>query len=87
MPRGDDSFQIKEKINHNTYKVDLPGKYVVSVTFNVVDLSLFDIGDDSRLNTFEKRGNDVIQALKDTWAKIHGSITRFRAKKFKEAFN
>ena len=86
MPRGDDSFQIIEKINDNTYKVDLPGEYVVSAIFNV-DLSLFDVGDDSRLNHFEKRGDDVIQALKDTWAKIRGSITRFRAKKFKEAFN
>ena len=67
--------------------MDLPSEYSVSITFNVANFSLFDVGDDSRLNHFEKRGDDVIQALKDMWAKIRGSITRFRAKKFKEAFN
>jgi len=39
-------------INDNAYKVDLPSEYNVSVTFNVTDLSLFDVGDDSRLNLF-----------------------------------
>ena len=35
MPRGDGPYQIIEKINDNAYKVDLPGEYGVSVTFNV----------------------------------------------------
>ena len=39
-----------------TYKVDLPGEYGVSATFNVSDLTLFDVGDDSRSNPFEERG-------------------------------
>jgi len=34
--------------------VDLPGEYGGSVTFNVFDLSSFDVGDDSRSNPFEK---------------------------------
>jgi hypothetical protein len=42
--------------------VDLLGEYVVSVTFNVSNLSLFDVGDDSSMNPFEERANDVIQA-------------------------
>jgi len=60
MPRKDGPFKIMERINDNAYKVDLPGEYGVSVTFNVVDLSLFDVGDDSRLNRFEEIGDDAI---------------------------
>jgi hypothetical protein len=32
--------------------VDLPGEYGVSATFNVSNLYLFDVGDDSRSNPF-----------------------------------
>ena len=52
MPRGDGPYQIIERINDNAYKVDLPGEYGVSATFNVFDLSSFDVGDDSRSNPF-----------------------------------
>ena len=52
MPRGDGPYQIIERINDNTYKVDLLGEYGVSATFNVSDLFSFDAGDDSRSNTF-----------------------------------
>jgi hypothetical protein len=65
IPRGDGPFQIIERINDNAYKVDLPGEYGINATFNVVDLSFFDIGDDSRSNTFKERGDDAIQAPKD----------------------
>ena len=54
-PRGDDPFQVLERINDNAYKLDLPGEYNISATFNVSDLSLFDVGDDSRSNPFEER--------------------------------
>ena len=95
-PRGDGPFQILENINNNAYKVDLPGEYNVSATFNVSDLSLFDVGEDSRLNPFEERGND--KSFDGSIAKsigkviVHdplnvpdGPITRSRAKKIKEA--
>ena len=41
--------------------MDLPGEYNISATFNVADLSLFDVGDglNSRTNPFEERGNDM----------------------------
>jgi hypothetical protein len=52
MPQIDGHFQIIERINDNAYKIDLLGEYGVNVTFNVVDLSFFDVGDDSRSNSF-----------------------------------
>uniref|UniRef100_A0A2N9HQM2 Integrase catalytic domain-containing protein n=1 Tax=Fagus sylvatica TaxID=28930 RepID=A0A2N9HQM2_FAGSY len=87
-PQGDGPFQILEKINDNAYKVDLPGEYKVSATFNVSDLSPFDVGEDSRSNPFEERGNDGNQggpSLKDPLQVPDGPITRSRAKKIKEA--
>ena len=53
QPMGDGLFQVLEKINDNAYKLDLPGKHNVSATFNVSDLSPFDVGADSRMNPFE----------------------------------
>jgi hypothetical protein len=44
-----------ERINDNAYKLDLPGEYGVSASFNVADLSPFDVGDDLRTNLL-KRG-------------------------------
>ena len=45
-PRGDGLFQVLERINDNAYKLDLPGEYNISATFNDSDLSPFDVGDD-----------------------------------------
>jgi len=87
MPRGDGHFQITEWINDNAYKADLPSDYGVSVIFNVADLYLFDIGDDSRSNPFEERGDNAIQAPKDPLEVLDGPVTRLRAKRFKKAFN
>jgi hypothetical protein len=80
-------FQIIERINDNTYKVDLPGEYGVSATFNIADLSLFDVGEDLRSNPFEERGDDAIQAPKDLLEVPIGLVIRLRAKRFEEAFN
>ena len=38
-PRADGPFRIVQKINDNAYKIELPGSYGVSATFNVADLS------------------------------------------------
>ena len=86
MPWGDSPYQIIEMINDNAYKVDLLGEYGVSVTFNVSDLSSFDVGDESRSNPFEERGDDTIQPSKDPLEVPVGPITRLRAKKFKRSF-
>ena len=52
-----DIFQILEKINDNAYRVDFPGEYKVSTTFNVSNFSPFDVNEDLRSNPFEERGN------------------------------
>jgi hypothetical protein len=84
-PRGDGLFQVLERINDNAYKLDLPSEYNISATFNVSDLSLFDVGDDSRSNPFEERGNVENQhaPLKDPFHVPVGPITRARSKKIK----
>ncbi|KAH9650499.1 hypothetical protein KPL70_026409 [Citrus sinensis] len=61
LPRGDGLFQVLERINDNAYKLDLPGEYNVSATFNVSDLIPFDVGDDLRTNPLQEEGNDEIK--------------------------
>ena len=87
-PRGDGPFQVLERVNDNAYKLDLLGEYNISATFNVSDLSPFDVGDDSRTNPFEESGNDENQqAFKDPLHVPVGPITKARSKKIKEALN
>ncbi|GJY38338.1 RNA-directed DNA polymerase [Tanacetum coccineum] len=38
-PRGDGPFRVLKNINDNAYKIELPGYFNVSATFNVADLS------------------------------------------------
>ncbi|XP_071923187.1 uncharacterized protein [Coffea arabica] len=40
-PRGDGPFRVLQRVNDNAYKLELPGEYNVSATFNVADLSPF----------------------------------------------
>ncbi|XP_040938023.1 uncharacterized protein [Gossypium hirsutum] len=90
LPRGDGPFQVLERINDNSYKLDLPGEYNVSATFNVADLSFYDIGDDLGTNRFEERGNDTttppeLSAANEDPLKLPvGPITRARAKRFED---
>jgi hypothetical protein len=63
--------------------------HIISATFNVSNLSLFDVGDNSRSNPFKERGNDENQQapLKDPLHVPVEPITRARSKKIKEALN
>jgi hypothetical protein len=63
LPRGDGPFQVVERINDNAYKLDLPGEYGVSASFNVADLSPFDVGDDWRANPSQEGENDELDML------------------------
>ena len=58
IPRGDGPFQVVERINNNAYKLDLPGEYQVSATFNVTDLTPYDVGEDLRTNLIQEGEND-----------------------------
>jgi hypothetical protein len=57
LPRGDGPFQVVERINDNAYKLE----YGVSASFNVADLSPFDVGDDLRANPSQVGENDASQ--------------------------
>ena len=84
-PKGDGPFQVFARINDNTYKLDLLDKYNISAIFNAPDLFPFDVGDNSRTNTFEEGGNDENQqVLKDPLHVLVGPITRARSKKIKK---
>ena len=90
QPSGDGPFQVLERINDNAYKIDLPGEYSVSATFNVADLTLFDTDIDSRSNPFEERGDDADQPKNTSTDPLHvpnGPMTRSRTKALKEAMN
>jgi hypothetical protein len=59
QPHVDGPFQVSESINDDAYKVDLSGEYDVNATFNIVDLTLFDTGVDSKSNLFKKKEDDM----------------------------
>ena len=90
LPRGDGPFQVVERINDNDYKLDLPGEYNVSATFNVFDLSPFDVSDDLRINPSPEEGND--ESTTNKWSMdpiqvLVRQVIRARAKKFKKTLN
>lgn len=64
--RGD-GFQVLDKLNNNSYKLDLSCNYGnVFPNFIIGDLSPYDAGFDSRWNPFEEGGDDKIQKAKKT---------------------
>jgi len=96
MPRADGPFRIIEKVNDNAYKVDLPGDYNVSATFNVKNLTPYlDDDDDSdlRTNHFQPGADDVHHRNYNSSRKVksnmqedsEGPMTRARAKQLQRA--
>lgn len=86
-PRGDRPFQILEKINDSTYKMDILGKYNVPATFNISNLYPFNIGEDSRSNSFKEKENDVHYggpSLKYPLQVLDELMTKSKSKKIKE---
>ena len=61
IPRADGPFEVLEHINDNAYKVNLPGDYRVSATFNVADLNPYaedDHLDNLRANSLQQGEDD-----------------------------
>ncbi|KAA3473625.1 Transposon Ty3-I Gag-Pol polyprotein [Gossypium australe] len=90
-PRGDGPFKVIERINENSYKLDLPGEYNISASFNVSDLTPFDVGTDLRTNQFQEGEDDTDthhhESSPSQYSMVlpQGPITRAHAKQFKEA--
>ena len=90
QPQGDDPFQVLSKINDNDYRIDLSG---VSNTFNVSNLSPFDVGDEdfnSRSNSLKEEGDDENQTRNEDIEAIQGlgrPMTRAHSYKAKEILN
>ncbi|GJS17112.1 putative reverse transcriptase domain-containing protein [Tanacetum coccineum] len=60
-PQGDGTFHVLKKINDNAYKIELPGHYNVSTTFNVADLSPYKGDSDDELDS----GSSLFQEGED----------------------
>jgi len=93
-PRGSGPYKVLERIGDNAYKLDLPGEFQVSATFNVSDLSHFDVDLNSRTNSLQEEGNDSIQGsstpLKDKDEALETPrrpITRSQTKEFNDKLN
>jgi len=68
MPRAEGPFEVLERVNDNAYKVDLPGDYGVSATFNVADLSPYLSDDylaDLRIKSFQQGEDDGVLPSQD----------------------
>ena len=90
QPRGYGPFQVLVKINDNAYKLDMPREYGnISATFNLADLSFFDVGNesDSRTNPFKEEGNDggATSPSNDPLQGIEGPMARPKTKRMKQA--
>ena len=83
-------FRVLQRVNDNAYKLELPGEYNVSATFNVADLSPF-LGEenlDLRTNPSQVEGTDVCTDLSPSNDPVRvplGPVTRAQTKRFKES--
>jgi len=88
LPRGDGPFQVLKRINDNAYIIDLPEDYGVSSSFNINDLSPFDVGSKLRTTSIQEGGNDrglsldsIQEELEDEPLQFKGPMTRARSKR------
>lgn len=51
-PRADGPFKVLKQVNDNSYKIELSGRYDVSGTFNVADLSPYHSEDGDHEESF-----------------------------------
>nr|GEV08519.1 reverse transcriptase domain-containing protein [Tanacetum cinerariifolium] len=76
-PRGDGPFRVLKMMNDNTYKIKLPGHYIISATLNVLDLSPYkgdsDDEPDSGSSLFQEREDDADAVNERINSQLHGS--------------
>ena len=68
MLRADGPFEVLDRVNDNAYKVDFPGDYGVSATFNVADLSAHQADDylvNLRIKSLQKGMDDRVPSSQD----------------------
>jgi len=76
-------IEIFERINDNTYKVDLPGDYGVSAIFNVADISPYldhNYLEDLRANALSQGENDGGPSLSIITSPVNSSLIACKGK-------
>ncbi|GJY28735.1 RNA-directed DNA polymerase, partial [Tanacetum coccineum] len=80
-PRGDGPFCVLKKINENAYKIEVPGHYNVSATFNVTDLSPYNGDSDDEPDS----GSSLFQEGEDDADTVNAISCHFSLDKIKQA--
>ncbi|XP_022880231.1 uncharacterized protein LOC111397501 isoform X1 [Olea europaea var. sylvestris] len=91
-PRGDGPFHVIERIENNSYNLDLQGKFVIIyICFDVSYLAPFYADTNSRLYPFEKECNDTIQVRPQSYEVQvqleEESMTRLQVNRINEAMH
>nr|GEU71586.1 RNA-directed DNA polymerase [Tanacetum cinerariifolium] len=84
-PRGDGPFRILKKINNNAYKIEFPGHYNASATFNVADLLPYKGDSDDELDSWSSlfpEGDDDADAVNERVYVTNTLGAYFAAKNF-----
>ncbi|RDY05453.1 hypothetical protein CR513_10719, partial [Mucuna pruriens] len=82
---GDDPFKVIKKINDNAYRVDMPQDYWGNNSFNVVNLTSFNVGTQTpnlRSNFLQEGKNDMNMTGKGQ--NLHGSLKNIKTIAWKE---
>ncbi|KAL0884755.1 hypothetical protein Bca101_008736 [Brassica carinata] len=86
-PRGDGPFRVLEKINDNAYKLELPGEFKVSPTFNVADLAPYLEDDEEVLRTEPFQGGGDVEVTQTEVPQVHsGPTTRSGSVRLRNGF-
>jgi len=97
-PQEDGLFHVLKRINNNAYQINLPEKYGVYTTFNIMDLTPFVCSKDEEAETLDLRTNPLQEGGDDgrgprtspsasPTKKRSGPTTRAMAKKNQENWN
>jgi len=83
-PQGDGPFKVLKRVNHNTYRLEMPKEYDVHATFNVVNLIPSACGTDDEAETTYLRSNPSQEGGDDEMPLAKGPITRVMSRWIQE---